>query len=213
MCILLLVCCGTLVEVAAASQQDRSISRATIPMDPAAAKVFPSSQFSPACAIISIEGLGPLDGDYVLVDELTEMNGTPAWIGALTGTRQWLLSWQIDERVWAIEVYGLRTPTFRAFVEGASSVPPSRSSRWKMYSKSASVFEEVENVVSIVCPGKSSPQRSYASLLRTVLRTSDFRTQRVYVIRGGQNYSIRSGCSLMAYQPFARSGSAQQYDY
>ena len=153
------MCCGMLVEkVAEASQQDGSISRVTIPMDPAAAEVFPSAQLSPECAIIRIEGLGPLDGDYALVNELTEMNGAPAWIGTSAGTRHWLLSWQDDVRVWAIGVHGLSIPVFRAFCEGGfSNVPPSTSSRWQMYSEGASAFKQVENVVSIACPGKLSP--------------------------------------------------------
>ena len=164
--VFLFVCCGMLfiAEVAAASEQEGSMSRATIPMDPAAAKVFPSAQFSLACAIISIEGLGPLDGDYALVDDLTEMNGTPAWIGTSAGTRRRLLSWQIAERVWAIGEHGLSIPIFRAFVGGASSAPPSRSSRWQMYSKRKFVFEEVENMVTIACPGKLSPLKILLSL-------------------------------------------------
>lgn len=151
--VLQLVCCAMLVDVATASEQDGSMSRAAIPMDPAAARVFPSAQFSSACAIIGIEGLGPLDGDYALVDDLTKMNGTPAWIGTSAGTQRRLLSWQVAERVWAIGEHGLSIPIFRAFVGGASSAPPSRSSRWQMYSKRTFVFEEVENVVSIACPG------------------------------------------------------------
>lgn len=177
--ILLLVYFGTFVEVAATSQQDGSISRATIPMDPTAAKVFPSAQFSPACAIISIEGLGPLDGDYALVDELTEVNGTPAWTGTSAGNRRRVLSWQAAERVWAIGEYGLRVPIFRAVVKGTSNVPPSRSSRWQLYSKSTFVFEEVENVVSVSCPGKLPPLDICCRCTCTSVvlsRTSNFRT-------------------------------------
>lgn len=122
-------------------------------MDPAAAKVFPSSQFSPACGIINIEGLGPLDGDYALIDELTETNGIPAWISTSEGKEHLLLSWQMDELVWTIGEFGWSV--FLAFVEGAPDVPPSKTSRWQRYvPQSASVFEEVENVVSITCPGK-----------------------------------------------------------
>lgn len=147
------MCCWALLEVVAGASQVESIARATIPVDPAAAKVFPSAQFSPACGIISIEGLGPLDGDYTLVDELTEINGIPAWISTSEGTHYLLLSWQMDERVWTIGEYGLGV--FLAFVEGAPDLPPSRSSRWQRYvPQSVSVFEEVENVVSVACPGK-----------------------------------------------------------
>ena len=116
---------------------------------------FPSAHLSPACGIIDVEGLGPLDGDYTLVDELMEMNGIPGWSSASAGTPTFLLWWQMDQRVWTIRKHGLST--FHAFVEGAPDVPPSTSSRWQMYTcnQNVSVFEEVDHaVVSITCPGK-----------------------------------------------------------
>lgn len=141
-----------LLEAVVRASEDDSISKATIPVDPAAATVFPSAQLSSACGIVAIEGLGPLDGDYTLVDELMETNGILAWIGTSVDTQNFLLSWQMHERVWTIGKYGLSV--YRAFVEGDPDVPPSTSSRWQMYNRSVSVFEEVDHAVSITCPGK-----------------------------------------------------------
>lgn len=184
---LLLLCCWTLLEVVAGASEDESTSRATIPVDPAAAAAFPSAQFSSACGIIAIEGLGSLDGDYTLVDELMEMDGIPAWIGTSVDTRNFLLSWQMNERVWTIGKYGLSV--YRAFVGGAPDVPPSTSSRWQLYTRSMSAFEEVDHAVSITCPGKLPIRHTVLDIkINNVLYTFYYQTGPYIYAHDGTRY-------------------------
>lgn len=127
---------------------------ATIPLDPAAAKIFPSGQFTAVCGIIAIQGLGStLDGDYSLVDELALARGKrPTWIGTSPGRRYHLLSWQPVASAWTIGIRGL-SGIYRAFVKVDSDRPPAYSSRWRLITQDRHIAEEVDHVVSISCPG------------------------------------------------------------
>lgn len=157
------LCLALVVFVRAAAQEagqatlataDPRRYRVTVPVYPAAARVFPSAQFASACGIINIQGLGPgLDGDYTLVDELApDHEGKPAWIGTSVDRPYHLLSWQPEARAWAIGVHGSRG-VYRAFVQIDSDLPPAYSSRWQSFTEDPYAFEEVGDVVSIVCPG------------------------------------------------------------
>lgn len=123
-----------------------------IPIDPAAAPVFPHAQYSAACGIITIEGLDYMDGDYVLLDKSASPGESPAWIGASQETQDLVLSWQPLGGVWTIGVRDL--PRFaRAYLPVESDMPPAYSSRWQIFDVDSSDFEEVGNAVSIYCPG------------------------------------------------------------
>lgn len=118
-------------------------------VDPAAASAFPSSQRSAGCGIISIRGLGRLDGDYALLhDGLRTTQERPAWIGTSAYTQNLVLSFQ--EGAWTIGPLS----SSRAFLLFDSGTPPSRSSRWEVYNEHLSAFERADNIVSISCPGK-----------------------------------------------------------
>lgn len=141
---------------AATSQQSVFISKLKI--HPAAERVFPNAQFSAPCAIITVDGLGPLDGDYTLLDDdfavlgsQTKMAQRPAWIGASAYKVHLALSYQPEHRVWTIGgAYGLTN----AFVQVDSRLPPTRSTMWSVFREGSSLFERVGNAVTISCPGK-----------------------------------------------------------
>lgn len=133
-----------------------NLSKITI--DPSAARIFPSAQVSATCRIITIDGLGVLDGDYVLVDNLDVAEITPAWVGTSAYTQALVLSYRPDDGVWAIGADGLA----HAFLEVDSGMPPARSSQWQVFNPGSSVFEGAGNaVVSISCPGKYSLSAVY----------------------------------------------------
>lgn len=126
-----------------------NLSKITI--DPAVARIFPSAQVSTICSIITIGGLGVLDGDYVLVDNLDTAETTPTWAGTSAYTQALVLSYRPDDTVWAIGAGALA----HAFVEAHSGMPPSQSSQWQVFNPESSVFEGAEStVVTISCPGK-----------------------------------------------------------
>lgn len=137
-----------------AATEDNVPGRTTVPVYPAAARVFPSAQFTSSCGIITVQGLGlDLDGDYTLVDELApDHEGKPAWIGTSPGRQYHLLSWQPVARAWAIGIHG-SSGVYRAFVQTDSDLPPTYSSRWQLLAKNPDISEEVRHVVSITCPG------------------------------------------------------------
>lgn len=148
----------TAVTVTAArSRQNISISKLKI--HPAAAPVFPNAQFGAPCAIIAVDGLGPLDGDYTLLDgdfsvpdSHTEVaQRRPAWIGASPYTEHLALSYQPEQGVWTIGgAYGLTD----AYVQVDSSLPPAHSAMWNVFRDRSSRFEMVDNIVTISCPCK-----------------------------------------------------------
>lgn len=112
---------------------------------------FPSAQVSAACGIISIDGLGELDGDYVLVNSAdVTLRNKPTWIGTSGNSQKLALSYLPDEKVWAIGANGL----IRAFLEIDSGIPSAQSSRWHVFNEESSAFEGIGNIVSISCPGK-----------------------------------------------------------
>jgi len=125
-----------------------------ISIDPAAALAFPSAQTSGACGIITIDGLGVLNGDYTLLEN---PNGRrPAWIGATAYAQNRILSYLEDERVWAIGTNNL----VQAFSEIDSVTPPAQSSLWQIFNEELSVFEASGTFVTVSCPGEptgSSP--------------------------------------------------------
>lgn len=127
---------------------------ATIPLDPAAARIFPSGQFTTVCGIITIQGLGStIDGDYSLVNELALAHGKrPTWIGMSLERRHHLLSWQSVASAWTIGIHGL-SGIYRAFVQVDSDRPPAYSSRWRLIAQDRHIAEKVDHVVSISCPG------------------------------------------------------------
>lgn len=119
-----------------------------IEIDAAAALVFPSAQLSGACGIVTIDGLGALDGDYTLLEK--PKGRRPAWIGTSMYTQNLALSYMQDERVWAIGANNL----VRAFVEIDSVMPPARSSLWQIYNEGLPAFEGSGTIVSFSCPGE-----------------------------------------------------------
>lgn len=128
---------------------------AAVPLDPAAARIFPSAQFTAACGIITIQGLGSaLDGDYSLVDDLALASGErPAWIGTTQDRQDLLLSWQPVARAWTIGIRGLSGAAYCASVQSDFNLPPAHSSRWRLLGEDRHIAEEVDHVVSIYCPG------------------------------------------------------------
>lgn len=142
------VCLGVVVEGTRAA---RSLSKITLDPDPAVARIFPSAQVSTTCRIITIGGLGELDGDYVLVDNLDLAETTPTWAGTSAYTQALVLSYRPDPGVWAIGADALA----HAFVAADPGMPPAQSSQWQVFNPESSVFEGAGNaVVSISCPGK-----------------------------------------------------------
>lgn len=159
----LFLCPMLVVLVRAASQagtqEDNNVAKAVpgrtmVPVYPAAARVFPSAQFTSSCGIITVQGLDPdLDGDYTLVDEVAaDHEGKPAWIGTSLGRQYHLLSWQPEARAWAIGIHG-SSGVYLAFVQIESGLPPAYSSQWQLLAKNPQISEEVRHVVSITCPG------------------------------------------------------------
>lgn len=119
-----------------------------IEIDAAAARVFPSAQLSGACGIVTIDGLGALDGDYTLLENPEGQR--PAWIGTSMYTQNLALSYLQDHRVWAIGANSL----VHAFVQIDSVMPPARSSLWQIFNEELSAFEGSGTVVSFFCPGE-----------------------------------------------------------
>ncbi|CAM9964563.1 unnamed protein product, partial [Ectocarpus sp. 12 AP-2014] len=115
-----------------------------IKVDPTAALWFPSTQLSAACSIINIDGLGPLDGDYSLLHDMTTEN-RPTWIGTSANTQHLLLSFQPVVGGWAIG----STSWSRAFLPVDSKMPPTQSSRWQVFTDGLSSFEGTGKIVSI----------------------------------------------------------------
>lgn len=151
----------TAVRVAAArSPPDVSISK--IYIDPAAERVFPNAQSSAPCAIITIDGLGPLDSDYTLIDDPAGMaQRRPTWIGT-SNTQHLALSYQPADGLWTIGgVDGLTA----AYVKVDSSLPPAHSSLWRVFREHPARFERVDNIVIISCPGTDAFFLLYVSTL------------------------------------------------
>lgn len=128
----------------------KPVYQAKIPMDHAAIPLFPSVQLGAACGIITVDGLGALDSDYVLCDDLDTSHGRPTWIGAVPHTQHLALSYHPVEAVWTVWAPG----SIQAFVRAESDMPPPQSSRWRIFNSSSTAFEEASGVVSISCPGK-----------------------------------------------------------
>ncbi|CAM9232400.1 unnamed protein product [Ectocarpus fasciculatus] len=131
----------------------KPVYQAKIPMDHAAIPLFPSVQLSAACGIVTVDGLGALDSDYVLRDDLDTSHGRPTWIGAVSHTQHLALSYHPVEAVWTIWAPG----SIYAFVRAKSEMPPPQSSRWQIFNASSTSFEGVSGIVSISCPGKLLP--------------------------------------------------------
>ncbi|CAN0206279.1 unnamed protein product, partial [Ectocarpus sp. 8 AP-2014] len=123
----------------------KPIYQAKIPMDRAAIPLFPSVQLGAACGIITVDGLGAPDSDYVLRDGLDTSRGRPTWIGAVPHTQYLALSYHPVEAVWAIWAPG----SIHAFVLAESEMPPPQSSGWHIFNTSSNSFEGVDGVVSI----------------------------------------------------------------
>ncbi|CAM9671988.1 unnamed protein product [Ectocarpus sp. 6 AP-2014] len=123
----------------------KPIYQVKIPMDHAAIPLFPSVQLGAACGIITVDGLGALDSDYVLRDGLDTSHGRPTWIGAVPHTQHLALSYHPVEAVWTIWAPG----SIHAFVRAESEMPPPQSSRWHIFNTSSTSFEGVSGVVSI----------------------------------------------------------------
>lgn len=105
-------------------------------------------QLSGACGIITIHGLGSLDGDYALADEPTV--GQKRWHSTSVSNQNLVLSYLTVEGVWSIGAQDWS----REFLKGDPGIPPERSLRWQIYNTNSSVFEDVGGVVSISCPRK-----------------------------------------------------------
>lgn len=156
LCLAKILLAWTAIDVARAGK-DMPISRVvTVPVDPAAATIFPNAQLSAACAIITVEGLGlGLDGDYTLVDELASAHGgKPVWIGTSPDMQHQVLSWQPIWNAWTIGIRGFSV--FRAFAPQDTDMPPAYSSRWEVLTEDPNVSTVVSNAVSIFCPGNGS---------------------------------------------------------
>lgn len=134
---------------------DLLVSRAKILVHPNAGRFFPMAQRSAACGIITIGGLGSLDGDYALVKELTAAKGRPAW-SRTTLRDPYVLSWHEIDRAWTVGITG--SGVHQALLRVDSDIPPSHSKMWQVVAKDSSVFETVDKPVPIHCPGKLASQ-------------------------------------------------------
>lgn len=123
-------------------------------VDPAAAKTFPNAQSSAACEIITITGLGSLDGDYTLVDpgeRFLSPEKKPAWVRATLDKPHQMLSWLPGKNLWVV---GMReSGRYNAFVPMQSDMPPVYSSGWRLFNEDSGSFEEFNNMVVVSCPG------------------------------------------------------------
>ncbi|CAM9914492.1 unnamed protein product, partial [Scytosiphon promiscuus] len=156
-CSLPCVMCLHWMAVKFAVARSQSVIVSKIKIHPAAERVFPNAQLSAPCAIITVGGLGPLDGDFTLVDDDSSLPSSPTkmiqrrpvWIGASTRTEHLALSYQPEQGVWTIGgAYGLTN----AFVRVDSTLPPAQSAMWSIFRERSSRFEKVDNVVTISCP-------------------------------------------------------------
>ncbi|CAM9533255.1 unnamed protein product [Ectocarpus fasciculatus] len=126
---------------------ETSISKLRI--DASAERVFPSAQVGAPCSIVSVEGLGPLDGDYSLLeDQADTAQRRPAWMSTSekTGGGHMALAYNDIQGVWTI---GGAYDRSSAFVEVDSALPPAHSSMWNVYNGDSSGFERVGNAVAI----------------------------------------------------------------
>lgn len=133
---------------------------AVVSLNSAAWTAFPNAHASAACGIVSVDGLGWLDGDYTLADTSRWSGGKPAWILLRPESPYTvLLAWSGLESVWAMS-FGEENANLRyaAFLPAGSypatgQVPPAHSSRWQIFENKSSRFEENKNMVTISCPG------------------------------------------------------------
>lgn len=117
-------------------------------------RFFQQDKIAEPCVIITIDGLGSLDGDYSLLDNSpSPQGGKPSWIGTSADTQDLLLSWQPLEHMWAI---GIRdTDLFHAFVRADNgSLPPTYSSWWQVFDPDLSAFKAADTTVAVRCPGE-----------------------------------------------------------
>lgn len=134
-----------------------------VPVHPLAWNSFPNAQSSAACAIISINGLGWLDGDYTLANAAQWSAEKPTWIHLMPKRPHTLtLSWVTPNGVWGIYfvndhsgdvLYGAFLPP-DSDVSSTNDMPPAHSSRWMTFNNKTSRFEEVDHNVSISCQGE-----------------------------------------------------------
>ncbi|CAN0072029.1 unnamed protein product, partial [Ectocarpus sp. 13 AM-2016] len=110
--------------------------------DAAAERVFPSAQVGAPCSIVTFEGLGPLDGDYALLeDQADTIQRRPAWISTSEKNGGHMaLTYNDIQGVWTI---GGAYDRSSAFVEVDSALPPAHSSMWNVYNGDSSDFERV----------------------------------------------------------------------
>ncbi|CAN0483437.1 unnamed protein product [Ectocarpus sp. 12 AP-2014] len=134
------------VTAAVEPPSDTLISK--IRIDAAAERVFPSAQVGAPCSIVTVEGLGPLDGDYALLeDQADTIQRRPAWISTSEKTGGHMaLTYNDIQGVWTI---GGAYDRSSAFVQVDSALPPTHSSLWNVYNGDSSDFQGVSNVVAI----------------------------------------------------------------
>lgn len=131
-----------------------------IPVPPAAWNSFPNAHSSAACDIVSVNGLGWLDGDYTLANAPRWSGQKPAWIRLrMEAPSPVALSWVASDDFWAIGFAGEHSHVlYGAFLPSnpdtsSSDMPPAFSSRWMTFNDSISRFEGIDHGASISCPG------------------------------------------------------------
>lgn len=128
------------------------IRAATIPVETIEAPLLPQAQQDGVCTIITVKGLGFLDGDYSMLENL--LNGEkPSWIGTSPDTQDLLLSWNPLAQLWTIGNRG--TGLYHAYVPAEEgNIPPGSSSQWQMFDSGLSDFREIPEIVTVYCPGE-----------------------------------------------------------
>lgn len=124
----------------------------TLPQDPKATFLpFPRAQPGAACDTLSVQGLGALDGEYSLVDEVVHSVDKPRWIRVIPNGPPFLLSWLPAMDVWTIGTRG--SGRYNAFLRDKSNTPPQSSSSWEIFDSLSASFQETGTTVDILCPG------------------------------------------------------------